>query len=162
MPLLALPDELREDFAYEVERLVECTVLAAQRLRGAIKDALFKKHEKPKYDAGVLGLSMRWLWASAEEPFYALLWKLKQAMQEHGPVSTQADLLKEGWLIELSKQAGAIFDQLSDGDHLHQTNPKRWAQASTMLKKSLGKNTKKLREILGLPNEIIKSEEEAA
>ena len=153
MPLLPLPDEdLRAELAEQAEKMVAVAEIGALRLRGAIKDALFGKGDKPKFDAGILGLSMRRLWAECEEHFYRTMGELGEVLREHERYSEPNLALLEGWLALVSRQARTIFDELTDSDDQLQVNPGRWAKASLWLDRSLGVRTKALRQALGLPD----------
>ena len=159
MPLLPLPDEdLRAELGEQAEKMVAVAEMATLRLRGAVKDALFGKGDKPKFDAGVLGLAMRRLWDECEEAFYQTMGGAGKMLLEHEPYSEPNRALLEGWLAEVSRRGRAIFDELTDSDTQQWVNPGRWAKASIFLDRSLGVRTKVLRTALGLPEIKEKTE----
>ena len=103
MPLLPLTDDdLREELGEQAEKMVAVAEVGALRLRGAIKDALFGKGDKPKFDAGLLGLAMRRLWDECEGHFYRTMGRLGEVLRENEPYSEPNQALLESWLIEVS------------------------------------------------------------
>lgn len=152
MPLTTVPRELRPAFENAIAGLVATAEEAAQRLAWAVKDALFKAGRKVNVSQGAPAQARSRLWVDTEAAFRQALGEMKRALEDEGPNGQAIESIKEQWLQTLGIAARVIFQDLAELNTQDKTDPKRKAQASNLLRRSVGDGTKKLRAILQLPD----------
>ena len=151
MPLVALDSEQRWEFDQAVAALVEVARESAKRLGWSLKEALCGPKAKAKVTQGALAQAQAAFWSDTEAAFREALGRLQQVVQSGELDGPEARAIKEEWLATLAKTARRIFEQLADYPNQDKPDPKRQAQASVKLRSDVGPWTKKLRDMLGLP-----------
>lgn len=134
----------------EVGRWLDATEQVATLLRGAVKDAWFKKGQAPpmvEERANFSGLDAAF-WSGTEAAFYRQL----RVLIEGAAAGKESDALavNAAWLAHLTTRAMDLFDhQFVGTGPVAQQQPRRIAEAYQQLRRNL--YGAKLREGLGLP-----------
>jgi CRISPR system Cascade subunit CasA len=159
MPLIHVPPNRHDDFQHAVRRMVDAAREVGNNLRQCVRNGLFAKPVGVERKGGVQwklppgfkpdkalfnGLAHQF-WQATEPPFYESVATLAQGLTSQD----EDELLREGWLRRLHREAQALFDLWVNSGDLGDGDPRRIALA----RRDLGRwnHGPKLRGLLDLP-----------
>jgi CRISPR system Cascade subunit CasA len=141
-PLYLLDDGIRALFIQRVQSLVNAAVEVSGYVRGAIKEAWFKRPGDAKGDTSFL---VEAFFQRTESDFFSLMGRLKSVLVSRGDGISVLNT----WHGELRKAAIDLFDYWTTHGNVSVANPRRIAIARNKLIKRF--NTKKIRQLLQMP-----------
>ena len=145
LPLFHLDDEIREDFSKRGQNMITASLMTAQHLSRAIKEAWFAGKKDKRKDPPFI---KNQFYRQTEEIFFKLLKNLRDNFKNSKDENRGKAVLNE-WHGVLKTSALALFDyQTRQGDFAY-ADPKRIVKAEQKLKRNL--HSKKIKDILLLP-----------
>jgi len=142
MPLYHVPNDIRERFTTRIGEMIQAADRVTGMLRTAVKEAWFKRPGDARGNTNFLSDGF---YQHTEADFYACLTRLIERIREEQDRSVLAE-----WHLFLCRAALALFDEWAASGDLAFGDPARVARARSKLLKQI--NSKKIRQILSLPN----------
>ena len=118
MPLLPLGKEIREEYESDIASMVMAASEVLKNLSGCVKAAWFKKPKDKKGDTSFLGNRF---WQDTEEGFYAVLNKLKTALED----GNESGLIRQNWHKLICRTSLSLFDEVAWNGPVEDVDPKR-------------------------------------
>lgn len=144
IPLMYIPDDIRDEYDLVTGQMIRTADLVAFSMRSSIRKALGGGAENKK---GSLPELNSLFWQNTEPDFYQTLTELK----DNFGITENENQIKLKWLESLQRQAFKLFDEFSQSDLVDVADPKKIAIARRDLRRFTGKQNKKIRATLGLP-----------
>jgi len=158
MPLISVPEELRNRFAKNAAQIVKAANYIALAVHRQIKEGLYKSEggqgSIPKSKNADVTVVKHRFWKETEPLFYDTLSRIHNALESGEEIPP----LKEQWVREVQKMGLNLFDLYAQTGYIDAHRPKRIVAARKKLLKTISPGSPKLAEILQLEKKSGKQE----
>ena len=151
MPLIHVKESYRRPFESSVTQIVKTADYINANLRRAIIKAVYPEKSEQKNE---LTVASSRFWHATEDLFYSTQYDLLHTIKANGDTAS----VKLEWLKLANQTTQSVFEDYAQIRRIDEGDPKRIIHAYRDLRRFNSPKSKKVREILGLPQEKRRDE----